>query len=148
MIKRLPVFAGAVVFAAALLGAAPTAKGQAAFGLPPAWKVDVTGAASTKAAGRLDFVEYVYIDSSSFTGDQICRLGMVQTALNVTPAAAPGTYNVSCTMNSATQGTASFSGTINSTSMSGTITWTLPSGKVYTYSYNGVPFTPAVDPES
>ena len=148
MIKRMPLFAGVVVFAAALFGAAPTAKGQAALGLPPAWKVDVTGAASTKAAGRNDFVEYVYIDSSSFTGDQICRLGMVQTALNVTPAATAGTYNVTCTMTSVTQGTASFSGTINNTAMSGTITWTLPSGKVYTYNYSGVPFTPAVDPES
>jgi hypothetical protein len=148
MIKRMPVFAGVIVFAAALLGAAPSAKGQTALGLPPAWKVDVTGAASTKAAGRNDFVEYIYIDSSSFTGDQICRLGMVQTSLTVSPAAVAGTYTVACTMTSATQGTASFSGTVSNTSMSGTVTWTLPSGKVYTYSYSGVPFTPAVDPES
>jgi hypothetical protein len=148
MIKRLPVLAGAIVFATSLLGAAPTAKGQTALGLPPAWKVDVTGAASTKAAGRSDFVEYIYIDSSSFTGDQICRLGMVQSALSVTPAATAGTYNVSCTMSSTTQGNATFSGTVSNTLMSGTVTWTLPSGKVYTYNYSGVPFTPAVDPES
>ena len=43
---------------------------------------------------------------------------------------------------------ATFSGTVSNTLMSGTVTWTLPSGKVYTYNYSGVPFTPAVDPES
>ena len=145
--KRLAAYAGVMVFAAMLLGVAGNAHGQVALGLPPAWKVNVTGSASTKAAGRLDFVEYVYIDSTSFTGDQICRLGMVQQSLNVTLSLIPGTYNVSCTMNSATQGTVSFTGTISNTAMSGTVNWTI-GGKTYTYNYSGVPFTPDVDPES
>ena len=147
MMKRLPLFAGVVMFGAALLGAAPTAKGQVAVSLPPAWKVDVKADASAKADGRKDFVEFVYIDSVSFTGDQIYRLGMVQTSLSVTAAATPGVYNVSCTMQSNTQGTASFTGTISNTAMSGTISWVI-GGKTYTYAYTGVPFTPAVDPES
>lgn len=147
MIKGLTGSMGVLVFAAAMLGGAPTAEGQTALGLPPAWKVDVTGSASTKAAGRLNFVEFVYIDSSSFTGDQICRLGMVQQSLSVTPTATPGLYNVACTMSSATQGTVSFSGTVDSSLMSGTVNWTI-GGKTYTYTYKGVPFTPDVDPES
>jgi hypothetical protein len=146
MIKGLTGSMGVLVFAAAMIGVAPSAQGQA-LGLPPAWKVDVTGSTSTKAAGRLNFVEFVYIDSSSFTGDQICRLGMVQQSLSVTPTATPGLYNVACTMHSATQGTVSFSGTVDSSLMSGTVNWTI-AGKTYTYTYKGVPFTPDVDPES
>jgi hypothetical protein len=147
MIKRLPLFAGVLMFGAALLGMAPTVKGQVAPALPPAWKVDVTASASAKADGRQDFVERIYIESTSFTGDQIYKLGMVQTSLTVTASATPGVYNVACTMQSNTQGTASFTGTISNTDMSGTITWTI-GGKAYTYTYKGVPFTPAVDPES
>jgi hypothetical protein len=147
MMQRLPLFAGVVMFGAALLGVAPKAIGQVAPALPPAWKVDVTASASAKADGRKDFVEYIYIESTSFTGDQICKLGMVQTSLSMTAAATPGVYNVTCTMQSNTQGTASFTGTVSNTSMSGTVTWII-GAKTYTYIYSGVPFTPAVDPES
>jgi hypothetical protein len=65
----------------------------------------------------------------------------------VTPTATTGVYSVSCTMASDTQGSASFTGTVSNTSMTGTVTWTIGT-KAYTYNYSGVPFTPAVDPES
>jgi hypothetical protein len=146
MKNRLPLFASVVVFGAALLGMAPTAKGQAA-PLPPTWKVNVVADASAKADGRKDFVEYIYIDGATFTGDQIYRLGMVQTGLSVTSSATPGTYNVSCSLSSHTQGDASFTGTINNTTMSGTISWTI-GAKTYTYTYTGVPFTADPNPES
>jgi hypothetical protein len=133
-----------VVLAAALFGAAPNAKAQT---LPTAWKVTITADAAAKAAGRNDFVEYIWIESTSFSGEQICRLGMEQTALGVTVGAPAGTYNVTCTMRSNTQGTVNITGTINNTLMQGTFTWTIGT-KVYTYSYRGVPFTPDPDPES
>lgn len=145
MMKRLPGFAGVLVFAAALFVAAPSAKGQA-LGLPPAWKVDVTGTAATKAAGRDNFVEYIYIEATSFTGEQICQLGFEQQTLTATPLATGG-YTVACTMRSNLQGIVSFSGTINNTEMKGTLTWTV-GGKAYTYSYLGRPFTPDPNPES
>src|SRR3954453_8387316 len=144
--KRLPLFASVVVFGAALLGMAPTAKGQAV-SLPPTWKVTVTPSASAAADGRREFLEFVYVDSATFTGDQMMRLGAVQTALAVTPTATPGVYNVTCTLSSNTQGTATLSGTISNTTMSGTLTWTI-GAKVYTYSYSGVPFTADPNPES
>ena len=144
MIKRLSGLASVLVFAAALFAVAPAAKAQS---LPPTWKVDITADASAKAQGRNDFVEYVYIESTSFSGDQICKLGMVQTALGVTASSTPGTYNVTCTMTSNTQGTVTLSGTINNTLMQGTISWTT-GGKTYTYTYRGVPFTPDPNAES
>jgi hypothetical protein len=145
MIKnRLPLFAGVLVFGAALLGMAPTAKGQT---LPATWKVTITPNASAAADGRREFLEFVYVDSGTFTGDQMYRLGAVQTALSVTPTATTGVYNVSCTLSSNTQGTATLSGTISNTTMTGTLNWTT-GGKTYTYTYNGVPFTPDPNPES
>ena len=148
MSKRLLGVAGMVVFAAALFGAAPSAKAQVALGLPPTWAVTVTPDAAAKAAGRNEFVEYIVIDSSSFTGEQICRLGMEQTALSCAPAVLPvGTYNVSCTMKSNSQGTVTFTGTVSNTLMQGTLSWTIGT-KVYNYSYRGVPFTPDPNPES
>jgi hypothetical protein len=144
MKNRLPLFASVVVFGAALLGMAPTAKGQT---LPATWKVTVTPSASAAADGRREFLEFVYVDSGTFTGDQMMRLGAVQTALSVTPTATPGVYNVTCTLSSNTQGTATLAGTISNTTMSGTLTWTI-GAKVYTYNYSGVPFTPDPNPES
>ena len=82
MSNRISGLANTVVFVAALLFAAPAARATTA--LPPTWKVNVTADAAAKAAGRHDFVEYIVIEASSFTGEQICRLGMEQTALNVT----------------------------------------------------------------
>ena len=75
------------------------------------------------------------------------RLGAVQTALSVAPTATAGVYNVTCTLSSNTQGSATLSGTISNTTMSGTLTWTI-GAKIYTYSYSGVPFTPDPNPES
>jgi hypothetical protein len=142
MIKRFTGLAGFLVVAAGLLGVAPSAKAQVALGLPPTWKVTVTPDAAAKAAGRSAFVEYIVIDATSFSGEQICRLGMQQTALSCSPAVLPvGTYNVSCTMTSNTQGTASFTGTVSNTLMQGTLSWTT-GGKTYAYTYTGAPFTP------
>jgi hypothetical protein len=145
MIKRLPGLTSVLVLAAALFAMAPVAKGQVT--LPPTWKVDVTADAAAKAQGRNDFVEYIYIESTSFSGDQICKLGMVQTALGVTGSGMAGTYNVTCTMTSNTQGTISFTGTVSNTLMQGTLTWTT-GGKVYNYTYRGLPFTPDPNAES
>jgi hypothetical protein len=146
MIKRLTGIVGVLGFAAALFCVAPTASAQA-MGLPPTWKVTVTGDAATNAAGRNDFIEYIYIEATSFSGDQICKLGMEQTALGVTAGSTSGTYNVTCTMKSNSQGTVSFSGTVSNTLMSGTINWTIGT-KVYAYTYRGVPFTPDPNAES
>jgi len=145
MIKRWPGLASVLVLAAAMFAMAPVAKAQVA--LPPTWKVDVTADAASKAQGRSDFVEYISIEATSFTGEQICRLGMVQTALGVTASSTAGTYNVTCTMTSNTQGTVSFTGTISNTLMQGTLSWTT-GGKVYSYTYRGVPFTPDPNAES
>jgi hypothetical protein len=141
MLKSLKKFTGLFLFGAALLGVTSSAKAQVAPSLPPTWKVNVTGDAAAKAAGRKDFVEFVYIESTSFSGDQICKLGMQQTALSLTAGTTTGTYNVSCTMHSNTQGDVTFAGTVSSTQMSGTISWVI-GGTTYTYTYNGVPYTP------
>jgi len=141
MVKTWKKFAGLFLFGAALLGVTSSAKAQVAPSLPPTWKVTVTGNAATKAAGRQDFTEFVYIESTSFTGDQICKLGMQQTALTLTAGTTTGTYNVSCTMHSNTQGDVTFTGTVSNTQMSGTISWVIGT-TTYTYTYTGVPYTP------
>ena len=146
MTKRLVGLAAIAMFMAGLLWAAPSAKAQA-LGLPPTWAVTVTPDAAAKAAGRNEFVEYIVIEATSFSGEQICRLGMEQTALGVTAGTPSGTYNVTCTMRSNTQGVVTFTGTINNTLMQGTLSWTIGT-KVYNYSYKGVPFTPDPNPES
>jgi hypothetical protein len=141
MIKGWTKFAGVLVFAAALLGVASSAKADMTTPFPTTWKVQVTGSAATKAAGRADFVEYIYVDANGFSGEQLCRLGMQQTVLNVTAGVPTGTYNVSCTMVSNTYGTMVVSGTVNNTQMQGTMTWTIGT-TAYTYTYSGVPYTP------
>jgi len=141
MIKGLSKFTGILVFAAALLGIASSAKADLTSPFPATWKVNVTAGAAAKAAGRADFVEYIYCDATGFSGEQICRLGMQQTVLNVTAGTPTGTYNVTCTMVSNNYGTISFTGTVSNTAMSGNITWTI-GGTAYAYTYSGVPYTP------
>jgi hypothetical protein len=145
MMKRWARFAAFVVFAAGLFMVTPSAQGQLFPVLPPAWRVEVMGDSSTHAAGRLDFVEYIYVESTSFTGYQICKLGFVQTDLTATPDALGATV-VKCTMESKTQGTVSFVSTVTPTLMTGTLTWTI-GGKTYNYTFKGEPFTPDAEAE-
>jgi hypothetical protein len=143
--RRLGGFAAVVAFAAALFVGAGEAKAQTALGLPPAWQVSVKGDAAAVAAGRLDFAEFIYIDSTSFSGQEIARLGFVTSTLTCAPTGVAGQSTVDCTMTSATWGTVKFSSTVDSTSMTGTMTWTR-GATVYTYSFTGVPYTPvAID---
>src|SRR4051812_16850601 len=144
MIKRFTGLAGFLAVAVAMVTFAPSAKADT---IPTTWKVNVVADAASKAQGRNDFVEYIYIETGTFTGEQICKLGFTVTALSVTPGTPTGTYNVSSAMSSNTQGTVTFTGTLSSTVMAGTLSWTT-GGKTYTYSYNGVPFTPDPNAES
>ena len=129
----------ATAFAAALFVGAGEARAQLA-PLPPFWQVSVRGDAAASAAGRLDFVEFITCDATSFTGQEIARLGFVQTSLSAVPNALGQTI-VDCTMTSATWGTVKFNATVTPTSLSGTMTWT-QGAKIYAYNFTGVPYTP------
>jgi hypothetical protein len=133
--------AAVTVFAAALFAGAGQAKAQVApTPLPPAWSVSVTGDATAKAAGRQDFAEFIWCDSTSFTGQEIARLGFSTTSLTALPTGT-GATTVDCTMTSATWGTVKFTATVDSTSLKGTLTWTRGT-TVYAYTFTGVPYTP------
>jgi hypothetical protein len=147
MIKRLTGVAGFLAVAVAMVAMAPSAKAQVTSTLPTTWKVNVVADAASKAQGRNDFVEYIYIETTSFSGDQICKLGFVVTSQTVTGTSTAGLYNVSATMTSNSQGTVTFTGTLSNTTMAGTLSW-ITGGKTYTYTYNGVPFTPDPNAES
>ena len=148
MMKQLTGLAGIVGFVAALFVAAPSATAQAIVSpLPTTWKVNVVADAAAKAQGRNDFVEYIYIESTSFSGDQICKLGFTVNSISVAPGSPTGTYNVSSSMTSTNYGTITFTGTVSNTVMAGTLSW-VTGGKTYTYIYNGVPFTPDPNAES
>ena len=139
---RLSGLTGVAVFAAALLAGANSARAQVA--LPPSWQVSVKPDPAATTAGRLSFTEYIWCESTSFTGQEIARLGFVTQSLTATPGALGATI-VDCTMFSATWGTVKFTATVDSTSMTGTMTWTRGT-TVYTYNFSGVPYTPvAID---
>ena len=135
---RLSGLTGVAVFAAALLAGANGAHAQLA--LPNSWQVSVKPDAAATTAGRLNFTEYIWCESTSFTGQEIARLGFVTQSLTATPGALGATI-VDCTMWSATWGTVKFTATVDSTSMSGTMTWTRGT-TMYTYNFTGVPYTP------
>jgi hypothetical protein len=144
MIKRFTGLAGFLAVAVAMVVSAPSVKADT---IPTTWKVNVVADAASKAQGRADFIEYIYIETGTFTGEQICKLGFVVNTLSVNPGTPTGTYAVSASMNSTSQGTVTFTGTLSSTVMAGTLSWTT-GGKTYTYTYNGVPFTPDPNAES
>ena|SRR5437868_2787303 len=148
MIKRFTGLAGFLAVAVAMVVSAPSARAQATPPpIPTTWKVNVVADAASKAAGRNDFVEYIYIEQTSFSGEQICKQGFTVSSLSVAAGSPVGTYNVSSSMTSNTQGSVTFTGTLSSTVMAGTLSWTT-GGKTYTYTYNGVPFTPDPNAES
>jgi hypothetical protein len=149
MINRSHKWTSVMILATVLFGAAPSALGQvvaAPPSLPPAWKVDITATASAKAAGRADFVEYIWYDGSTFTSDQLWRLGFVVQTATATPGVAGETVVVA-TLVSNTHGTMAVNMTVNSTSMTGTMSWVV-GGVTYAYTLSGAPFTPPADPES
>jgi hypothetical protein len=127
------------MFAAALFVGAGQAKAQMA-PLPPVWQVSVKPDAAETAVGRQDFAEFIWCDSTSFTGQEIARLGFSTTSLTALPTGT-GATNVDCTMTSAAWGTVKFTATVDSTSLKGTLTWTRGT-TVYAYTFTGVPYTP------
>src|SRR2546421_5463870 len=139
--NRFSGIAAVTMFAAALFVGAGQAKAQVAPApLPPAWQVSVKADAAGTAVGRQDFAEFIWCDSTSFTGQEIARLGFSTTSLTALPTGT-GTTNVDCTMTSATWGTVKFTATVDSTSLKGTLTWTRGT-TVYAYTFTGVPYTP------
>ena len=130
------------VAALALMAMSQSAFGQLAVGSMPTgcWKMTITADAAAKAAGRLDFYEYVYFEGMTFDGQEIARLGFdpgpITGGVN-----ALGQTTFSVTLKSNTQGTVVSTGIYLTTSMSGTLTWTRPDGRVYTYNFTGVPYT-------
>jgi hypothetical protein len=110
------------------------------------WKVRVTPDSPSTVDGRLEFQEFIYFEGTTFTGQEISRLGFAPGDLTCgTNALGQTTFTV--TLSSGTQGTVSVSGVHLTTTMSGTFGWTRD-GNTYTYSFTGTPYTPAVDPES
>ena len=143
MIKRFTGLAGFLAVAVAMVTFAPSAKADT---IPTTWKVNVVADAASKAQGRADFIEYIYIETTTFSGEQICKQGFTVTSQSVALSSTPGVYNVSAAMSNS-QGTITFTGTLSNTVMAGTLSWTT-GGKTYTYTYNGVPFTPDPNAES
>jgi hypothetical protein len=111
------------------------------------WKLTITADAAAKAAGRDDFFEYVYFQGTTFDGQEIARLGFDPGPITGGVNAA-GQTTFSVTLKSNSQGTVVASGLYLVTTMSGTLTWTRPDGKVYTYNFTGLPYTPDPNVES
>src|SRR3954453_11553959 len=121
MIKRFTGLAGFLAVAVAMVVSAPSVKADT---LPTTWKVNVVADAASKAQGRNDFVEYIYIEATSFSGEQICKQGFTVTSQSVALSSTAGVYNVSAALNSNTQGNITFTGTLSNTVMAGTLSWT------------------------
>ena len=136
---RLPGFVAVVAFAAALFVGANQVKAQVA-PLPSTWQVSVKGDGAAAAAGRLDFVEFICCDATSFTGQEIARLGFATSSLTRTVNALGQTV-VDCTMTSTPWGTVKFNATVDSTSLKGTMTW-VQGTSTYSYTFSGVPYSP------
>lgn len=148
--------AGGLILAAAAFALATPAAAQ----VPPAgtttittsiigegcWKTSVQPDAAAVVAGRDPFTEYSTVDSTRVVMQQMSRLGYKQTALTATPGATQTTYTLTITNRDG--GKVVITGTATATTNNGTAVWTTSDGKVYNYTYAGVPYTPAVDPES
>ena len=109
------------------------------------WKTKVTPDAAAAAAGRLEFTEYSTVDSTRVVMQEMSRLGFKQTSLTATPGPTMTTYIM--TITSKDNGKVVITGTATATTNNGTAVWTTADGKVYTYNYTGVPYTP-VEAES
>ena len=133
----------------ALIAMSQSAFGQLALPTAPTgcWKLVVTADAAAKAAGRDDFIEYVYFQGNTFDGQEIARLGFdpgpITAGVN-----GLGQTTFSVTLVSGSQGTVVANGLYLVTSMSGTLKWTRPDGRVYTYNFTGAPYTPDPNVES
>jgi hypothetical protein len=138
-----------VVLAAVLFGVATPAFGQltSTLGVEPHWKTNVKPDAAGVLAGRLPFEDYVMIEDTQVTSFELNRLGFGSFTPTISTGAA-GAINFSVTLKSSgPQGNVTITGVIVASTMTGTATW-VKDGKTYNYSFTGVPYTPAVDPES
>ena len=138
-----------VVLAAVLFGVATPAFGQVTtttLGIEPHWKFSVKPDAAAVLAGRLPFEDYVMIEDTQVTSFELNRLGFGSFTPTISLGAA-GAINFSVTLKSNLQGNVTITGTVVASTMTGSATW-VKDGKTYIYTFTGVPYTPAVDPES
>ena len=143
--------AGRVVIAAAVLGAGvPVLAQTAPVVTNPApttamigegsWKVQVMPDAAAAAAGRPEFTEYSLVEGTRVVFHEMSRLGFKTTTISATPAATSTAYTI--TIKSRDGGTVVITGTATTTTNNGSAVWTMPDGKVYNYTFSGVPCTP------
>jgi hypothetical protein len=116
------------------------------------WKCAVTPDAAAVAKGRGKFTEYVLVDSNrevSVVPHELSRQGFEMTTISAVPNTSTGVTTFSVAFNSRENGTLNVNGTVTLTTLSGTLVWTAKDGKVYNYTFSGVPYTPnAVDSEN
>lgn len=108
------------------------------------WKTTVTPDAAAIAKGRGKFTEYVLIDSTrecSVVTQELSRQGFEMTTISAVPNAVTGVTTFTATFSSRENGTLSVSGTCTLTLLSGNLVWTAKDGKVYNYTFSGVPYT-------
>jgi hypothetical protein len=104
------------------------------------WQLIVKADTATINAGRNDFEEYVLIEHDGISAHEMCRLGFGP--IHPTTSAGPaGSINFTVILNSRHHGSTRWVGNLTSTRMTGTLAWT-KDGKVYNYTFTGVPFTP------
>lgn len=131
------------VFAAMVLASAAPAKAQTiTYGT---WKLDVKPDAAAKAAGRDAFEEYVLLEYDGITAHEMSRLGF-GTIVPTTSAGPNGSINFTVNITSRNHGSAKWTGNMTTSTVSGTVEWT-KDGKLYKYTFTGVPYTP-VEAES
>ena len=150
-IERKTIGRGAAlaVLAAVLLGTSAPAFGQitTTLAVEPHWKLQVKPDAAAIVAGRLPYEDYIMVEDVSVTSFELNRLGFGSFTPSISLGAG-GAIIFSVSLKSNLQGTVDISGTMVAGTMSGSAKWTKPDGKVYNYTFTGVPYTPAVDPES
>ena len=130
---------------AVLLGLAQGASAETTETTTAYWKLAVKPDAAAATAGRDPFTEYVMIDDD-VTAQEMSRLGFgpINPILG-TDATGATTFTV--TLTSTNHGTVKWTGKMTATTMSGTLVWTRE-GKVYNYTFTGVPHTPETNVES
>ena len=146
---RLILVAAAMILGLATPGRALATPGETAVTAIPTgcWQLIVTPDDAAVAEGRLPFEEYVLIETSNITAQEMSRLGFSPSAGTAGKnALGQTTFNV--TLKSGTQGTATWTGTfLTSTMVTGTLVW-VKDGQTYNYTYTGAPFTPPANVES
>ena len=105
------------------------------------WKIEADADAPAERGGRLDFTEYLIIESGVVTASELSKLGFEPATASFSLDASGNTlWTVS--MTSRTQGTLTISGVkASGQTMSGTLQWDRDGGS-YRYAYSGRPFTP------